>query len=443
VKNDLPVFLQQWGHYDDEINQYNNARHNLLQGAKIFKPSDFKINPHIPVAVIGAGPSLDDRIEIIKKYRGKLLIISCGTTIGTLYKHNIKPDFHVELESDYVVYDAIKSSTDKKFRSGITFIGAAQVNPRCMSLFDRSCIFFKDSSVLAQLFLDNQNDVVMNTTPSCTNAGCAIAVKLGFKNIFLFGTDFGFINKEKHHATGSVYYKDEDDISFVLAKANKLEDKDLVETISVTGKKIKTKQFYYTCQLRLEEGIKFAHKMGLTIRNCSDGASIKNTIWTPNEKLDLVLAELEVNANPKDLSSGIYELCKSTSNATINEKSDILYNMIKVIFETIIKRQPESSSLLDISKHLYILNNIVTRHVSLKMGNMQYFFRGQMWIYFTMYFTYSFHAKTFEERKFVSETCINWLSDHKDIILSEMKEILYHTKNLNEDEWINKTVIEK
>lgn len=442
VKKDLPVFLQQWGHYDDEINQYNNARHNLLRGAKLFKPSAFTINHHIPVAVIGAGPSLDDRIEILKKYKGKLLIISCGTTIGTLYKHNIKPDFHVELESDYVVHDAIKSSTNKEFRKGIVFIGSAQVNTRCLDLFDKSCIFFKDSSVLAQLFLDNQNDVIMNTTPSCTNAGCAIAVKLGFKNILLFGTDFGFINKDKHHATGSVYYQDEDDISFVLAKANKLEDEDLTETISVTGEKIKTKPFYYTCQLRLEEGIKFAHKMNITVRNCSDGASIRNTIWTPNETLDSILNHLEVNADPRDLAKGVYELCQSTSSQTINNKSDILYNMIKEIFRTITKRKPDSSDLLDISRHLFIINNIITKHVFLKMGNMQYFLRGQMWIYLTIFFTYSFHSKKIEDREFVTTTCLDWLIEHQAIILKEMSEILYHEKTADEDEWINKTVIE-
>ncbi len=443
IQKDTITYLQQWGNYDDEINQYNNARQNLLLGAKIYKPSTFKVNPDMPIAVIGAGPSLDDKIETLKKYQDNILIISCGTTIGTLAKHNIRPHFHVELESDYIVYEAIKKSTTADFRKGITLLASAQVNPRCLALFEKSCIYFKDSTALAQLYVDNDKDIVKNTTPTCTNAGVAIAFQMRPKNLFLFGTDFGFSNKDKHHASGSIYYQDKEDISFVLANANDFEKEVLIKTTSVKGLEMETKPMYFTAQRRVEECIKYSHLAGIKVFNCSDGASIKNSHWIPTEKLNEILMTLNTHASPKSLTREIYNYCQSVNPNSINEKSTILLNTIDSIFNTINRIELAGSELYDISKYIFIVNNIISRHVKLKLGYMHYFLRGQIWIFLTMFFTYSLHCKTKKERQAMCSLCTEWLKQHHIEIITEMKKVLYHTKNLDEDEWINTTVEEE
>lgn len=443
IKSDIITYLQQWGHYDDEINQYNNARQNLLQGAKTFNPSTFKVNPHIHVAVIGAGPSLDDRIEILKKYRDKLLIISCGTTIGTLCKYNLKPDFHVELESDYVVYEAISKATTPEFRKGIKLLASAQVNPRCLELFEESSLYFKDSTALSELFIDNENDIVRNTTPTCTNAGVAIATKLGFRNIFLFGTDFGFAEKNKHHASGSIYYKDDDEISFVLSGANDFETETTIKTMGVHGQLIETKPMYYTAQRRVEECIKYCHKQNITVYNCSDGASIKNTQWISNNKLNSILEESKVAASPKELAEAIYNSCSAVSSEIIDEKSKLLLALIDNVLTTLNKRKinnKESISLFDISKNIFIQSNIISRHGTEKLGYIQYFIRGQIWIYLSIYYTYALSSKNQDELNFVATTAENWFEEHQKILISEMKDILFHKRSLDDDAWINETV---
>lgn len=440
IQENIITFLQQWGHYDDEINQYNNARQNLLQGAKGFNPSTFRVNRNIPVAVIGAGPSLDDRIDNIKQHRDKLLIISCGTTIGTLFKYGIKPDFHVELESDYVVYEAISKSTTAEYRKGITLLAAAQVNPLCLSLFEQSLIYFKDSTALSQLFVPNEEDIIKSTTPTCTNAGCAIATQLGFKKIFLYGTDFGFVSKDKHHASGSVYYQDEKDISFVLSEANNFDKEETVETVSIHGEKMETKPMYFTAQKRLEECIKYAHKRDMKVYNCSDGASIKNSSWISNSKFDSILNRIELSINPKDLVKEIYKNSNTVSVEQINEKSELLLEIINSIFDTIISRKSGSNDFLSASKNIFIINNIISRHVKNKFGYIQYFLRGQIWLYLAIYYNFCLKCKNKNDMEKIINIAETWLVEHKYVITAEMKEILFHNLSLQEDPWINETV---
>jgi len=440
IKDQIVTFLQQWGHYDDEINQYNNARQNFRLGAKSFTPSTFKVNPHIPVAIIGAGPSLDDKIEILKKYRDKLLIISCGTSIGTLYLNNIKPDFHIELESDHVVYEAISKVTDHKFRKGIKLLAAAQVNPLALNLFEENCVYFKDSTALAELYTTNKKDILTNCTPTCTNAGVAIATRLGFKNVFLFGTDFGFPSKDIHHAKGSIYYQDNDKISDTLKNSNDFKDKKTITIKSVRGTNIETKPLYFVAQRAVEECIKYSHKVGIKVFNCADGASIRNTNWLNNDALDKKLDSLNVAADPKELCQAIFDHSKEFPNIEIDERSKVLLEFTNNIFDTLIRRKCESPSMEDISKNIFRINNIISRQTFPKMGYLYFFVRGQIWLYLSMYYTFSLACKNDKEREFVIQSCEDWLISHKEKITTEMKKILFHELSIEEDPWVNSTV---
>ena len=442
IQKDIVTYLQQWGNYDDEINQYNNARHNLLANSRIYRPSQFKVNPYMPIVVVGAGPSLDDRIGMIQKHREKLLVISCGTTIGTLFEYGIKPDFHVELESDYIVYEAISKATTPEYRKDITLLASVQVNPRCLALFEKSLVFFKDSTSLAELYIENKQDIINNTTPTCTNAGVALAFKMRPKNLFLFGTDFGFISKDKHHAKGSVYYKAEDEISFVLSNANNFEKEALTTTMSVHGTKIETKPMYFTAQRRVEECIKIAHLAGIKVFNCSDGASIKNSVWTPNEQLDKMLTELEVNASPASLAQEIYNISQGLNANEIDAKSQQLIDTVTRMFDILLAFKPDSSSLKDIAKYAYTLNSVVARNFRSDYGSIYFFIRGQVWIFVTVMFVYALHAKEQAQLDFIHEYCTQWLRDHKQKLIGEMRDVLFHKKSIDDDLWVNRTVEE-
>jgi len=83
------------GFYDDErvglAHTVKNIESNLPFARKML---DMKKD--LPVFVVGNGPSLDHSIDFLKANQDKIIIISCGSTIGTLQKIGLKPDIHVE-----------------------------------------------------------------------------------------------------------------------------------------------------------------------------------------------------------------------------------------------------------------------------------------------------------------------------------------------------------
>lgn len=96
--------------------------------------------------------------------------------------------------------------------------------------------------------------------------------------------------------------------------------------------------------------------------------------------------------------------------------------------------------MYDISNHLFIINNIVNLHCQKKFGLIHYFLRGHIWLYITMYYSASLHAISSEQRVLVKKLCKEWLSNHHKKIIREMKHILFHDTNVDNDTWILTTV---
>jgi len=207
INHDLYVFLLSWGHYDDEIRQLNNALHNFHLGVKQLPPP-IKKGSTTPVFVVGAGPSLDNRIDFIRQVREQAIIISCGTALRTLAAYELKPDIHVELESDLLAYIAVsQASKDPSYYRDIKLVGPSHISPLIFKLFGDGRMYFKAESATAELFGKEGGHVISNATPTCTNLGVALAVALGFENVFLFGLDFGFRDIKRHHSKNSIYYE--------------------------------------------------------------------------------------------------------------------------------------------------------------------------------------------------------------------------------------------
>ncbi|MHA7879279.1 MAG: motility associated factor glycosyltransferase family protein [Saccharospirillum sp.] len=436
IQSDVMTFTHQWGHFDDELNQYNNARHNLLEGTRVFLPSRFTANPHIPVAIIGGGPSLEGKIDVLRKYRDKMLLISCGTSIGTLCEYDLKPHIHIELESDLITYEAIEKSTTPAFRDGILLLAAAQVNPLVGTLFEKKCMYFKDSSSLSALFLKDPKDVVYNVTPTCTNAGVALAVKMGFNQIFLIGTDYGFLDPNKHHAPGSIYYQQ--GVSKPIEESNDFSKHNLVETTSVLGEKMWTKPMYFTAKRRVEETIKYYFKKGKRVNNASDGAVINNAPWVSTDKMRQILERTEVGASPEDLVTGLIEFSGEIDHHIIDDRSESMIEVVSSMLDVLIKSKPKTTSTFDISTTIFKANNRLSREFVNKLGARTYFIRGHIWIFLMLYYTYSLLAKSDEDRLAINTYARKWLEEDKKQLLHAMREIMFHKRPVTEDPWVIK-----
>jgi hypothetical protein len=197
---------------------------------------------------------------------------------------------------------------------------------------------------------------------------------------------------------------------------------------------------YLASQKGVEECIKFSHKRGIKVYNCSDGASIKNTHWISSNKFEDLINNINMNYTISNLNEETYNLCKPISSKKIDEKSALLLECMTSIFDTINKRKSVNKNFFSASKSIFRINDIISRHAKQKFGYIHYFIRGQIWLYLSIYFDYLIKSKTDSDRRNTIEICEEWLEEHQKILINEMKDILFHQLSLDDDQWVNETV---
>jgi hypothetical protein len=373
VKKDMHFFLNQWGYYDDEINQMNNAFHNIAAGIAPIGINK-QCNSDTSIILIGGGPSLDQRIEDLIKYKDSSVVVSCGTSIHSLIKHGIIPDYHIEIESHMLTYESLAKVDCKEFYDNTILIGAIQIPPNVFELFKQKQYFIKDSSGLAELFAAPK-DVVSGATPTCTNTGIALFTHFKFKNLFLFGMDFGFKSVDEHHAKGSIYY--DNDNSKSLSEANKTLT-GLIERTSVHGEKMLTKPMYATSQLSAEMKIvKSNNEYNLNAYNCSEGVNIKGTTYTSSAELDVIM-DTKIPKFDKNALPIISK--KIISNIILRKKINYLGDCLESITNDIISilTNDKLINLEDLFRVCHKINRYTSINVRNKYGTVYFTMRGSL-----------------------------------------------------------------
>lgn len=316
INREALATLTTWGHYDDEIRQLNNALHAFHQKIKAI-PAKGSVISETPTLIVGSGPSLDGRIDDIKSVRDKVILVSAGTGLRALIENDLYPDFHVELESDYLNYRVISSYDQQKLKS-IKIIAASQICPLIWGLFGDQRLYFKTENPIASLFGSSEKSIA-GGTPTCTNAAIAICSQLGLRKIFLFGTDFGFKDHDKHHSQRSVYMESEDDTigSELKENASKAFTKEHTFTVKgVNDSVIHTTPIYFTAKRSVETLIQSTRMAFPEIQflNCADGAHIDGATWLTSGQFTKAALENGDSAE----KSRVLDLIFSSDAATVS-----------------------------------------------------------------------------------------------------------------------------
>ncbi|GAB1262021.1 motility associated factor glycosyltransferase family protein [Aurantivibrio plasticivorans] len=225
----LPSMIATLGYFDDEQISLSHSVANYRSGLPILREHALINKKHqiLPAVVIGNGPSLDDAKDFLFENQDKMIIISCGTAIGSLKKLGIKPDFHVEMERTRPVIEWLDMGTDPEYRKDITLLALNTVHPEVFDRFDTAGIGMKSNDLgthfLCQYIGADEYIVNMSlSNPTVANTGMAFASALGFKTIYMVGTDFGFSEGTQHHSSLSAHYdiKEEHEEDLHLYKAD-------------------------------------------------------------------------------------------------------------------------------------------------------------------------------------------------------------------------------
>lgn len=433
VRKDMHIYLNQWGYYDDEINQLNNAFHNIASDIPSLPQDKSLKNQNI--ILVGAGPSLDQRIDEIKNNKNAI-IVSCGSGLRPLVKQGIIPDYHVELESHMLTFEVLNRPEYAEVYKKTTLIAALQLPPNVFELFNKKYYFIKDSSALSYLFTQNREEIITGATPTCTNAGFAIFSHLNYKNIYLYGLDFGFIDKEKHHSESSIYYEEGNSDSFTNEVSSTFEK--MVSVTSVYEKPILSVPMYCTSRRSLENCITSrTSTKELNIYNCSEGAKIEGAIHLSSASY---IENINKNKNKKKKEN----ITKGTTYSQvlrdrINDTHICLNDMCSQILE-IIEIEKDKNSLIDNFRMCNKINKELMTSIQKTYGARFYLIRGTTW---HILHTGMSVALSIEDTKLQE----NYLSEWKKTFTELMINIPIHFNNITkkefpskDDPWIHKDI---
>jgi len=282
------------GFFEDELRMMENAVANFSGRAFSLLEARPRLRRRETAVLVGAGPSLDEGLDTIRRIRDRVVLFSCGTALRPLLRAGIVPDFHCELENVPEVFTAVSEAGRLGDLAQIALIASATVDPRVPPLFREAIFYFRDS-VSSTEILGRGYRLIAGTAPTCVNMGLAMAATIGFAEFVLFGTDCGVRPGANRHAEGTIYR----DLGVWREKDQK--NQYSLEVEGNFGGIVQTDWIYDACRLMLAGAI--AHYR-FSVTNCSDGALI------PGAR-PCVPAALAVTAPPVERTAFMAELRRS------------------------------------------------------------------------------------------------------------------------------------
>ena len=214
LREQLQIVISMGEYFDHSLYGISHTIEAISRGYPLLtRNPDKKLsisNKETPVFIVGNGPSLDDCIDAIKASQGKAIVVSCGTALMTLYKNDIIPDFHAEIEQNRSTFDWVSRIGDFEFLQQVSLISCNGIHPDTCRLFKDVFIAFKagESSTIASLnlFGSENYEELEYAFPTVSNFALNLFTAMGFNQIYLLGVDLGFAEKNKHHSVQSGYY---------------------------------------------------------------------------------------------------------------------------------------------------------------------------------------------------------------------------------------------
>jgi hypothetical protein len=203
IRKDLYLAVSGLGYFDDEVIMCRNTARNL-GGGPVEILSDYLPAREEPLFIVGSGPSVEADMDFIVNHVDKAIIMTIGTGLRGLLRRGIKPDFHIELENQVFNTNIIAATAADFDIHGITLVGSVTLQKRMVESFDQRILFFREGVSPTKLF-GRPFRVVRPAGPTVANAGAVSAIRMGFRDIYLFGVDMGTTMEGRFHSEGSVY----------------------------------------------------------------------------------------------------------------------------------------------------------------------------------------------------------------------------------------------
>lgn len=343
VRDRLPVINANWDNFDRQVDHLNQQLHNLERHLPIVSPQQCQVVER-PIVIVGSGPSLDNRIESIKAHRSSIVLMSAGTGLRALLRNGVEPDFHVELDSDFIIYDII-SNSGLRPDNNIVLFAKSTVNPLVTDLFAETFLFYSAENNDYRFW--HLTGAFSGASPTCTNSALSLATTLGFRNIFLAGSDYGFVSENRDHSEHSVYGESGGSEFLNRFKATVAGRKsEVLDVESVDGGRIQTRAEYLSAKIKAEDLIRFYSRFEHppVFHNISDGAKIVGATWVSVKNFpDIVRGLSSDTFNLKDFQEALRKEAVSVNHSLVEERLVQLKRELErrcARFASLIKKTP-------------------------------------------------------------------------------------------------------
>jgi hypothetical protein len=216
---------------------------------------------NVPVVVASGGPSLTKQIPLLKKVRNHILLISSGSTINSLLKHDIEPDFVVTIDGGINNYRHFETIELKQAKIIYSLSNHEKIRER---LNRRSFVFIsnKDDNIetYAQKLLNKEIDSILGGA-SVANFALNIAYMISSGPVALIGQDLAYTDN-KTHAEHNKNFKKIDETY--------IKERGMFYTEGYYGDQVLTDYAFFTMKHNFEKLIQ-TFSQPERIYNCTEG----------------------------------------------------------------------------------------------------------------------------------------------------------------------------
>jgi len=188
---------QTGGPFVDELNMLRRSRQNLAEARNLIVRELPRENVSAPIILVASGPSLDRCHEQLVRNEGKALIVSAGSSLGTLLAWGIHPHFHVHVERGGANHELMKLYTDYLMANGLTRLNQTvgvvptSIDTQLKDLYRECIYYFRGGQSPVAAFVGAEQAVLDYEGPECLSAAFSFCLSMRPQKLFLCGCDLG------------------------------------------------------------------------------------------------------------------------------------------------------------------------------------------------------------------------------------------------------------
>lgn len=255
---------------DNEIHGLKNGLDQLKKN-RFLLSHDIKTSPQCNIAIIAAGPSLNDDLKWLKENQDNLIIFAVHSSVRVLTLNGIIPDFQFNL--DYHTAP-LKELLKLGLLRNKPLISYYKSTDEYFDLVEANMAYMVSDKNVANTA--NFKKSLKFTHPSTTSLSFSFAIFCEPQEIFMVGCDFGYKSVTQDHAKGSVYDDLKNKTSSDKTNLYGSQQQAMVSPNFIDSGNIQTNPFLSATRQSIELSIAKANRT-LKVYNLSDGVKVKGS----------------------------------------------------------------------------------------------------------------------------------------------------------------------